>query len=75
LSSREPQSGNELYASTQLLMLELHSEGGARQIEILMEAELSEILLTVADIQQPVTQGRSRSAASGAHRARASSKI
>jgi hypothetical protein len=56
LSSREPQSGNELYASSQLLLLELHSEGGAHQIETLMEAELTNILSTVAEIQQPATQ-------------------
>jgi hypothetical protein len=56
VSSREPQSGNELYASTQLLLPELYSEGGARQIDTLMDAELTEILVTVAEIQQPVTQ-------------------
>jgi len=56
LSSREPHGGNELYASTQLLLLETHSEDGARQIETLMEAELANILLSVINVQQPTTQ-------------------
>ena len=55
LSSREPQSSNELYASTQLLLLELHFEGGAHQIETLMEAQLKAILLGLTYIQKPAT--------------------
>jgi hypothetical protein len=56
LSSRETDSGNELYASSQLLLLELHSEGGARQIGTMMDAELKDILLDYVHIQQPIPQ-------------------
>ncbi|MCW3474700.1 hypothetical protein [Limobrevibacterium gyesilva] len=56
LSSRELQSDNELFASTQLLLLELQSEGAARQVEALMEAQLQHILLDVARIQHPLTR-------------------
>jgi hypothetical protein len=55
LSTRETDGGNEWYAASQFLLLELHSEGGARQIEAIMEAELNDILLSHSQIQQTVT--------------------
>jgi hypothetical protein len=55
ISLPESPSDEKWFAASQLLLLELQSEGGARQIEALMEADLKGILLAFTDILSPIT--------------------
>ncbi len=55
MSLPESPSDEKWFAASQLLLLELHSEGGARQIEALMEADLKGVLLAFTDILNPIT--------------------
>ena len=55
MSLPESPTDEKWFAASQLLLLELHSEGGARQIEALMEADLKGILLSFTDILNPIT--------------------
>lgn len=50
LNSREKKEGYELYAASQLLMLELHGRDAATQVETIIEADLKDILVDLCAI-------------------------
>jgi hypothetical protein len=55
LSACERDPSNELYASSKLLLVELVRVDAARQLEIVMEADLEDILIDIIGVLKPLT--------------------